>query len=368
MTDLEAELGRQRASWLAQEGLWGAVLELLREPRPQEAPPTLELALALAELRLGPHPLAALLPPPQDPAPLRQRLLPLVERRLAGKAGQLADYFRGRGRDVTATDDVIGDVTAVAEELAAQRRRLEAATARRRRLAGQLESVRRLYPQVRRDDVIGDVIDDVIGDVTAVAEELAAQRRRLEAATARRRRLAGQLESVRRLYPQVCLDDVIGDVIDDVIGDVTAPYLQVLGRCGALLGRLQEERAAGAELERRRGLYLEAKGAATLLKIRLEELTLLLDTYRPEVLEAHRVIRSRLEAELSRAEAELSGAREALGALRALGPGFQEAAAEYGRLRERLRHRRWALRQLHRHDGDVSDDVSDDITKDGGPA
>ncbi|XP_071885882.1 HAUS augmin-like complex subunit 4 [Anas platyrhynchos] len=289
----EAELGRQRASWLAHEGLWGAVLELLREPRPQEAPPTLELALALAELRLGPPPLAALLPPPQDPAPLRQRLLPLVERRLAGKAGQLADYFRGRGRDVTATDDVIGDVTAVAEELAAQRRRLEAATARRRRLAGQLESVRRLYPQV-------------------------------------------------------------------------------LGRCGALLGRLQEERAAGAELERRRGLYLEAKGAATLLKIRLEELTLLLDTYRPEVLEAHRVIRSRLEAELSRAEAELSGAREALGALRALGPGFQEAAAEYGRLRERLRHRRWALRQLHRHDGDVSDDasddVSDDVTKDGGPA
>lgn len=144
---------------------------------------------------------------------MRQRLLPLVERRLAGKAGQLADYFRGRGRDVTATDDVIGDVTAVAEELAAQRRRLEAATARRRRLAGQLESVRRLYPQVRRGDVIGDVIDDVIGDVTA-------------------------------------------------------PYLQVLGRCGALLGRLQEERAAGAELERRRGLYLEAKGAATLLKIR----------------------------------------------------------------------------------------------------
>lgn len=35
----EAELGRQRASWLAHEGLWGAVLELLREPRPQEVWP-----------------------------------------------------------------------------------------------------------------------------------------------------------------------------------------------------------------------------------------------------------------------------------------------------------------------------------------
>uniref|UniRef100_A0A8C3BFH5 Uncharacterized protein n=1 Tax=Cairina moschata TaxID=8855 RepID=A0A8C3BFH5_CAIMO len=286
----EAELGRQRAAWLAREGLWRAVLELLREPRPQEAPPTAELALALAELRLGPPLLAALLPPPQDPAPLRLRLLPLVERRLAGKVGQLADYFRGRGRDVTARGD------------------------------------------------------DVSDDVTAVAEELAAQRRRLEAATARRRRLAGQLESLRRLYPQV------------------------LGRCGALLGRLQEARAEGAELERRRGLYLEAKGAATLLKIRLEELTLLLDTYSPAVLEAHRVIRSRLEAALSRAEGELSGAREALEALHALGPGFQAAAAEYGRLRERIRHRRWALRQLQGRDGDVTDDVSDDDTKDGGPA
>lgn len=293
----EAGLARQRAAWLAREGLWRAVLELLREPRPQGAPPTVEEALALAELRRGPPPLAALLPPPQDPAPLRRRLLPALERRLAGKARELAAYHRG-GRDVTAGP---GDVT--------ERPR------------------------------------DVAADVAAVARELAAERRRLEAAAARRRRLAEQLERHRRLYPQV------------------------LGRCGALLGRLQEERAAGAELERRRGRYLEAKGAAMLLKIRLEELTVLLDTYSPAVVEAHRVIRSRLEAELSRAGAELSGARAALEALQALGPGFQAAAEEYGRLRERLRHRRWALRQLRGHDGggDVADDVTDD-DGDGGPA
>lgn len=79
--------------------------------------------------------------------------------------------------------------------------------------------------------------------------------------------------------------------------------------------------------------------------------------------------RSRLEAELSRAGEELSGARAALEALQALGPGFQAAAEEYGRLRERLRHRRWALRQLRGHDGggDVADDVTDD-DGDGGPA
>ncbi|KAM6188359.1 protein arginine N-methyltransferase 5 isoform 3-T3 [Sarcoramphus papa] len=68
---------------------------------------------------------------------------------------------------------------------------------------------------------------------------------------------------------------------------------QVLGRCGALLGRLAGERCAGAqaELDRHRAEYLEAKGAAMLLKIRLEELTVLLDTYPPEKVEAHRRIR-----------------------------------------------------------------------------
>lgn len=106
---------------------------------------------------------------------------------------------------------------------------------------------------------------------------------------------------------------------------VSAPPPKVLGRCRALLALLVGERFAGtqAELDRRRAEYLEAKGTAVLLKIRwvtatpaprppapprilvavsppsltafvnsLEELNVLLDTYPPEKVEAHRRIRS----------------------------------------------------------------------------
>ncbi|XP_076220261.1 HAUS augmin-like complex subunit 4 [Aptenodytes patagonicus] len=87
-----------------------------------------------------------------------------------------------------------------------------------------------------------------------------------------------------------------------------------------------------------------------LLKIRLEELTVLLDTYPPAKVEAHRRIRAALEGALGRAAGEASGARAALAAFGGLGPQFGALAGEYGRLRERLGHRRWALRQLRPHD------------------
>ncbi|KAM9584571.1 HAUS augmin-like complex subunit 4 [Morphnus guianensis] len=161
-----------------------------------------------------------------------------------------------------------------------------------------------------------------------VAEGLAAEHHRLRRARRRHRSLSQLLERQRRAYPQV------------------------LGRCRALLARLAGERFAGAqaELDRRRAEYLEAKGTAVLLKIRLEELNVLLDTYPPEKVEAHRRIRAALEAARERAAGEAAGARAALAAFGGLGPRFGALAGEYGRLRERLGHRRWALRQLRHHD------------------
>ncbi|XP_069633933.1 HAUS augmin-like complex subunit 4 [Haliaeetus albicilla] len=161
-----------------------------------------------------------------------------------------------------------------------------------------------------------------------VAEGLAAEHHRLRRARHRGRSLSRLLERQRRAYPQV------------------------LGRCRALLARLAGERFAGAqaELDRRRAEYLEAKGTAVLLKIRLEELNVLLDTYPPEKVEAHRRIRAALEAAGERAAGEAAGARAALAAFGGLGPRFGALAGEYGRLRERLGHRRWALRQLRHHD------------------
>ncbi|XP_075346842.1 HAUS augmin-like complex subunit 4 isoform X2 [Mycteria americana] len=118
-------------------------------------------------------------------------------------------------------------------------------------------------------------------------------------------------------------------------------------------GRLAGEGCAGAqaELDRRRAEYLEAKGAAMLLKIRLEELTLLLDAYPPDKVEAHRRIRAALEA--AREASGWGGGRGAGGAggVRGAGPPLRGAGGgSTGGCGSGLEHRRWALRQLRPHD------------------
>lgn len=155
-----------------------------------------------------------------------------------------------------------------------------------------------------------------------VAQALANEMQRLCHAHRRGHALRNQLSCHRRLLPQV------------------------LGRIAAALGRLAGFSAAWAQRDQHRGRYLEARGVALLLKIRLEELRVLLDTYSPGVVDAHRRIRSLLQSESSVAAAESSRLRGALSSFRALGPGFEAQARDYGRLRQRLRHRRWALRQL----------------------
>ncbi|XP_068777934.1 HAUS augmin-like complex subunit 4 [Struthio camelus] len=274
----EAELQAQRGAWLRWESVWRLLQEAACEPpaRDDTFPAALARALDLAELRrdlaLPPAALAPLLPPAQERAEVRARLLPELERRLRDEVLELRSYHGGGGG----------------------------------------------------------------GDV---GEAVAGERRRLRRAQARGRELAELLERQRGAYPQA------------------------LGRCGELLGRLAREQRLGAQapLDRRRADYLEAKGAAMLLKIRLEELTLLLDTYPAEKVEAHRVIRAALEEALGRAEAELGAARAALGAFGALGPGFGALAREYGRLRQLARQRRWALRQLRSPGDGPGDDPGDDL-------
>ncbi|KAM6188370.1 HAUS augmin-like complex subunit 4, partial [Sarcoramphus papa] len=109
----EAGLALQRGAWLRWESLRRGLQELLRDPQGLEPPvlQALEQALALAELRRGPPAFAPLLPPPQDPTPLRARLLPELERRLAEKAEELASYHGGPQNPPEG----------VAEELAAER-------------------------------------------------------------------------------------------------------------------------------------------------------------------------------------------------------------------------------------------------------
>ncbi|XP_065715404.2 HAUS augmin-like complex subunit 4 [Patagioenas fasciata] len=156
-----------------------------------------------------------------------------------------------------------------------------------------------------------------------VAQALANEMQCLGHAHRRSRALQEQLSHHRRLLPQV------------------------LARVATTLGRLLGSSDAWTQRDWQRGLYLEAKGVALLLKIRLEELRVLLETYPPDLVEAHRSIRSLLQSERSQVAAASSHLQEALGAFRSLGPEFEAQVREFRRLRQRLRDRQWVLRQLH---------------------
>lgn len=77
----------------------------------------------------------------------------------------------------------------------------------------------------------------------------------------------------------------------------SATYSQVLLRCLALLQRLLQEHRlkTQSELDRINAQYLEIKCSAMILKLRMEELKILSDTYTAEKVEVHRLIRDRLE-------------------------------------------------------------------------
>ncbi|XP_064331663.1 HAUS augmin-like complex subunit 4 isoform X1 [Phalacrocorax carbo] len=285
------ELAQQREAWLRWESLWRGLRELLLETPTHETPAlepavrrALERSLLLAELRHRAPALASLLPPAEDPSLLRARVLPVLERHLAHKVQEVARYYSGGTAAPQNPSPAPQDPSSA--------------------------------PQ--------DPSSAPPGPPKGVAEALADDQSRLRRARIRSRRL------------------------EQLLAQQRGAYSQVLGRCAALLGRLAGESCAGAraELDGHHAEYLEAKGVAVLLKVRLEELRLLLDTYPREKVEAHRLIRAGLEAGLERAAAEASQARAALEAFEALGPTFAAMAAEYGRLQERLRHRRWALRQL----------------------
>uniref|UniRef100_A0A8C8RSG4 HAUS augmin-like complex subunit 4 n=1 Tax=Pelusios castaneus TaxID=367368 RepID=A0A8C8RSG4_9SAUR len=157
-----------------------------------------------------------------------------------------------------------------------------------------------------------------------LAEGLAAEQQHLQVAWDRHRELTGLLERQRATYPQVLL------------------------RCLDLLRRLAEEHRLGAQaqLDQLNTHYLEAKCNAMFLKIRLEELSILVDTYLPETVPAHRAIRAGLQDAVQQQEQELAAARELLDTYESLGPEFEGLVQEYGWLCGQVENKRWALQEL----------------------
>ncbi|XP_013927437.1 PREDICTED: HAUS augmin-like complex subunit 4, partial [Thamnophis sirtalis] len=122
----------------------------------------------------------------------------------------------------------------------------------------------------------------------ALAESLATEKQHLKEARAQQEELVGYLEQQKAAYPQVLL------------------------RCLSLLKRLAREFRLGAqsEVDQVNAQYMEIKCSALLLKIRFEELKILSETYTPEIVNVHRMIRDKLKGDLSQEEQDLATSRK----------------------------------------------------------
>ncbi|XP_053324365.1 HAUS augmin-like complex subunit 4 [Spea bombifrons] len=125
-------------------------------------------------------------------------------------------------------------------------------------------------------------------------------------------------------------------------------YPHVLLRCLLLLRQAASELRlqAQSEVDRTNAEYLEAKSNALFLKLRMEELQVLTDTYTPEKIDIHRKIRASLETAVKTEKHELSVSRQILSSYEFLGTEFDELVQEYTQLRDKIKDNRWMLHEL----------------------
>uniref|UniRef100_A0A671DKW4 Ajuba LIM protein n=1 Tax=Rhinolophus ferrumequinum TaxID=59479 RepID=A0A671DKW4_RHIFE len=128
----------------------------------------------------------------------------------------------------------------------------------------------------------------------------------------------------------------------------SATYSQVLLRCLALLQKLLQEHRlkTQSELDRINAQYLEIKCSAMILKLRMEELKILSDTYTAEKVEVHRLIRDRLEGAIRLQEQDMEKSRQVLNTYEVLGEEFDRLVKEYTQLKQATENKRWALQEF----------------------
>ncbi|XP_073924497.1 HAUS augmin-like complex subunit 4 isoform X2 [Castor canadensis] len=130
----------------------------------------------------------------------------------------------------------------------------------------------------------------------------------------------------------------------------SATYSQVLLRCLALLQRLLQEHRlkTQSELHCINAQYLEVKCSAMILKLRMEELKILSDTYTAEKVEVHRLIRDRLEGAIRLQEQDIEKSRQVLNTYEVLGEEFDRLVEEYTQLKQATENKRWALQEFNK--------------------
>lgn len=129
-----------------------------------------------------------------------------------------------------------------------------------------------------------------------------------------------------------------------------ATYSQVLLRCLALLHRLLQEHRlqTQSELDRISAQYLEIKCSAMILKLRMEELKIVSDTYTAEKVEVHCLIRDRLEGAIRLQKQDMEKSRQVLNTYEVLGEEFDKLVKEYTQLKQTIENRRWALQEFNK--------------------
>ncbi|XP_035578052.1 HAUS augmin-like complex subunit 4 [Zalophus californianus] len=135
-----------------------------------------------------------------------------------------------------------------------------------------------------------------------------------------------------------------------VLLEKSATYSQVLLRCLALLQRLLQEHRlkTQSELDCINAQYLEIKCSAIILKLRMEELKILSDTYTAEKVEVHRLIRDRLEEAIRLQEQDMEKSRQVLSTYEVLGEEFDRLVKEYTQLKQAAENKLWALREFNK--------------------
>ncbi|XP_026575317.1 HAUS augmin-like complex subunit 4 [Pseudonaja textilis] len=135
------------------------------------------------------------------------------------------------------------------------------------------------------------------------------------------------------------------------LGQQKAIYSQVLGRCLGLLRRMAQEFCLGAQSDLDQVLiqYMEMKTNALLLKIQVEEMKILLETYTPEIVNVHQMIRDELQESLSKEEINVATFRSVLSKYEVLGPEFEKLVEEYTKLHEIIQNHRWMLAEMNKH-------------------
>ncbi|XP_069881079.1 HAUS augmin-like complex subunit 4 isoform X1 [Dipodomys merriami] len=130
----------------------------------------------------------------------------------------------------------------------------------------------------------------------------------------------------------------------------SATYSQVLLRCLTLLQRLLQEHRLKTQsaLHRINAQYLEVKCSAMILKLRMEELKILSDTYTAEKVEVHRLIRDRLEGAIRLQEQDMEKSQQVLSTYEILGEEFDRLVKEYTQLKQAMENKRWALQEFNK--------------------